>query len=159
VVEPERKDTVTMKLNIGNRVTEKDVRDALFDFGYDGRTATVSTLELFAIQRPGWVQVFSFRLRAKFLPSENAEEFEREAADNNETELWGVVLDDERIKKHSKKTQVWVFEDESKQRSKLEETSEGMLTCKTGQGGNLAWGIIILIGVLAIAIVASAIFQ
>ncbi len=60
-----------MKLNIGNRVAEKDVRDALFDFGLDGRAAVIVDLELYALKRPGWVQVFSFRLRAKSLPNEN----------------------------------------------------------------------------------------
>ena len=50
-------------IRIGNRVTEKDVRDHLNRCGYHGNTATILQLELVAIERPGWMQVFSFQRR------------------------------------------------------------------------------------------------
>ena len=50
---------------IGNKVTEKDIRDHLTANGYYGRSAEIRGLNLVAVQRPGWLQVFSFDLRAK----------------------------------------------------------------------------------------------
>ena len=40
---------------IRNRGTEKDVRDYLDQQGWEGKFAQFDYLELFAIQRPGWV--------------------------------------------------------------------------------------------------------
>jgi hypothetical protein len=50
---------------IGNKVAEKDLRTWLEANGYFGRSAEVSELELVALRRPGWEQVFRFRVRAK----------------------------------------------------------------------------------------------
>ena len=50
---------------IGNKVAEKDLRTWLEAHGYFGRSAEVSELELVAVRRPGWEQVFRFRVRAK----------------------------------------------------------------------------------------------
>lgn len=49
---------------IANRVTEKDLRQHLTGMGYVGRSAKITGLELVAIERPGWVQVFEFQMRA-----------------------------------------------------------------------------------------------
>ncbi len=68
---------------IRNRGTEKDVRDYLDQQGWEGKFAQFDYLELFAIQRPGWVQVFKFSLR---VPDSEGE-----------WRRWlGVVRDDER---------------------------------------------------------------
>jgi len=48
---------------IRNRGTGKEVRDYLDQQGWEGKYAQFDYLELFAIQRPGWVQVFKFSLR------------------------------------------------------------------------------------------------
>lgn len=45
---------------VRNRCTEKDVRDYLQDNGFQGPSARFDYLELKAIERPGWVQVFQF---------------------------------------------------------------------------------------------------
>lgn len=43
--------------------TEQDIREHLQSVGYDGRSARFDSLELIAIERPGWVQVFKFGCR------------------------------------------------------------------------------------------------
>lgn len=44
----------------GNRVTEKDLREWFSNLGWDGQSARFAELELVAIERPGWVQIFRF---------------------------------------------------------------------------------------------------
>jgi hypothetical protein len=48
---------------IRNRVTEQDIREWLTDNGYDGQTAKLSSVELVAIERPGWRQVYQFKVK------------------------------------------------------------------------------------------------
>jgi len=60
---------------IGNRYTEKDLRDHLTNVGYFGRSAKFLRLELVAIERPGWVQVFEFHVHAKTQDGEWKEHF------------------------------------------------------------------------------------
>jgi len=50
---------------IQNGVTEKDLRDYLTANGYYGRSASILGLDLKALERPGWVQVFEFHVHAK----------------------------------------------------------------------------------------------
>ena len=68
---------------ISNRSTEKDLRDFLSEQGYYGRSARFLQLELAAIERPGWVQIFEFQVQAK---QQNGEW----------EELFGVCRSDER---------------------------------------------------------------
>ena len=101
-----------MPLTISNRSTEKDVRDWLDNNGFAGKTVKLNELELHAIQRPGWIQVFKFGLRVKCLPLINQGN-DPEANDRSSwLEMFGVVLDDERERDSHLKTQVWLFEDE-----------------------------------------------
>lgn len=48
-----------------NGSAEQDIRDWLSRNGYCGRTAQFAEVELHAIQRPGWVQVFRFQVIAR----------------------------------------------------------------------------------------------
>ena len=119
-----------MPIAVGNRVTEKDIRDWLDENGFVGRTAKIRELELHAIKRPGWVQVFEFYLSARLRPSESEtttiQEFDS-SSDTDWIERFGVVLDDERNRTQELRTQIWLFENQSDQQNKLEEVSEGML--------------------------------
>ena len=45
---------------IGNKSAEKDIRSLLTQQGYNGKSAEFAEIELHAIQRPGWLQVFRF---------------------------------------------------------------------------------------------------
>ena len=49
-----------MKFLFGNKSAEKDIRDWLSQNGYVGNSARFVEVELHAIQRPGWLQVFRF---------------------------------------------------------------------------------------------------
>ena len=130
-----------MPITIGNRVTEKDIRNWLDANGYVGRTARISDLELHAIERPGWVQVFEFHLRSYLAP--NAE-YRDEDPDKESEPAWlerfGVVLDDERKRTQALRTQIWVFEDPEEQQAKLESVSQGMFKRNSGTDSNaLLW--------------------
>ena len=50
---------------IANRATEKDLREYLDDNGFFGSSIRFISLELAAIERPGWVQVFNFHAHLK----------------------------------------------------------------------------------------------
>lgn len=54
-----------MKSFISNKSTEKDIRDWLSKNGFLGKSAEFSEIELHAIKRPGWLQVFRFEVRVK----------------------------------------------------------------------------------------------
>lgn len=115
-----------MKTLIGNRVTEKDIRDWLNLNGFQGKLAKISSLELFAIARPGWKQLFSFDLIAKIGPAKKMNDSPMDRDTSSEKRYWGVVLDDERIKNLEQRTQVWLFDTSEEQQSKLAESSIGM---------------------------------
>lgn len=65
-----------------NRVTEKDIRDYLESQGYEGPSAKFDSLELVAVQRPGWVQIFEFVVRV--------------SQGDDRQQFYGVAKDDER---------------------------------------------------------------
>ena len=50
---------------IRNGGTEEDLRDYLTRHDYSGHSAQILHLELMALERPGWVQVFEFHVQAK----------------------------------------------------------------------------------------------
>ncbi len=68
-----------------NRVTEKDIRDWLSRNGYFGNSAKFGELELHAIQRPGWYQIYRFHAQVK-------------RNDDQWTSLFGTARDDERFR-------------------------------------------------------------
>lgn len=71
---------------VGNKTAEKDIRDWLSNNHWYGNGAKFIELELHAIQRPGWLQVFRFTAEAKSTSGERQT-------------LFGVLRDDERFKK------------------------------------------------------------
>ena len=105
---------------IRNRVTERDIRDWLNENGYHGGSAVLESVELYAIERPGWRQLFRFSGRVRL-----------QSADPDETPkrmpVWGVVLDDER-KPLGQRTQVTLCDREIDQLEQLSKLSDGMIT-------------------------------
>lgn len=148
-----------MPLTILNRTTESDVRTWLNKNGFVGNSAKFNELELHAIQRPGWVQVFKFCARVKCRPLDN-EGREAESSDQlGWQEVFGVALDDERERKRDKKTQVWLFKEPAEQKEKLDLISANFLTCQKGQNGELVGTVLFILIVLSIAIVILSYFQ
>ena len=96
---------------IGNKVIEKDLRGYLTEQGYCGETAQFASLELAAIQRPGWLQVFTFEVRVK------------EIHTSDWKELLGVCRDDERFDQFD----VVLNEDHSVRDAKFNEWSADLI--------------------------------
>ncbi len=117
-----------------NRTTEKDIRAWLNANGFEGKAAQVTDVELHAVRRPGWLQIFRFRVTT-------------EAG-----ELFGVVRDDERLR-GKEKTQIELFESEDSQETKLAELSEDLIVQGNRSGGYL--GFIFLLCVLLLACTAA----
>jgi hypothetical protein len=142
-----------MPLKLGNRVTEKDIRQWLDDNELQGNSAQINDLELHAIKRPGWVQLYRFSLKVRS---------STEGSESDSKPIWlertGVVLDDERIRNPGLKTQVWIFESGQQQIEKLEELSSDMLTCRTGQNGQVLTMVGLFFLLIMIAMMSLSLF-
>ncbi|QDT14463.1 hypothetical protein [Alienimonas californiensis] len=103
---------------IGNKFLEHDLRAWLEASDHYGRSAEVEELELIAVQRPGWVQVFRFRVRAK----------------NRTTGEWdvlrGLARDDERAKRKADRTAYRLTADDAAHDAAFAEWSDGLLTLR-----------------------------
>ena len=93
-----------------NRTTERDLRDWLSGHGYYGSSTQFDEIELHAIQRPGWLQVFRFSVSAK-------------TEQDQWHELFGVVRDDERYRR----LDVEIFQLEADRDEILTEWSTGLI--------------------------------
>lgn len=101
---------------IGNKVAERDLRRWLDGAGYYGRSARVATLDLVAVARPGWVQIFRFDAEAK-------------RADSDEwVALRGLLRDDDRTGH-----EVRLYEDDVTLAAGLESWSEGMIVTRAAR--------------------------
>ena len=128
---------------IGNKVVEKDLRDYLSKLGYYGRTAQFSNLKLVAVQRPGWLQVFSFDVRAK-----------HESA--GWTDLHGACLDDERYKRF----EVVLDEAAELRDVTISEWSQGLITNRRDSSLHpVAVGLLGLFVVVSCLVLCSVIAQ
>ncbi|MFH5803186.1 hypothetical protein [Alienimonas sp. DA493] len=140
---------------IGNKILEHDLRAWLDEQGHYGRSAEVEELELVAVQRPGWVQVFRFRVRAK----------------NRETGEWdalrGLARDDERAKRRADRTAYRLTLDDAAHEAAFAEWSDGLLTLRrakadgdrpgaTAGGGAFAAAALAVGGLLVAGAVAAA---
>ncbi|MEM7453081.1 MAG: hypothetical protein AAF456_01885 [Planctomycetota bacterium] len=142
---------------IGNRATEKDVRDWLNNNGYYGRSAKFQQLELHAIQRPGWKQVFRFTVEAKRKPSSDEGE---ETKDGEWVTLFGVVRDDERNEiRNRETTSICVFTEADDRNDFLNACSRGMMVQGTRSEDNPFWIVAGGILLLVILIVVLRLFQ
>jgi len=92
---------------VGNRFTEKDIRDWLENHGFQGQSARFVELELHAMARPGWKQVFRF--------SGNVADQE-----GVRQPMFGVVEDDERYGK----TEISVYSTAVDQHAHLQRIAE-----------------------------------
>ena len=100
-----------MKSLIGNKGAEKDIRDWLSTQSFCGKTAQFSEVELHAIKRPGWLQVFRFEVRARM---------------NNDQwmQLFGAMRADERYGE----PQIIVSPDQDGRDVQLEKWSKTLIT-------------------------------
>ena len=132
---------------IRNRVTERDIRDWLQSNGYEGGSATLESVELYAIKRPGWEQLFRFTGRIR-----------RQSDDADETppklDVWGIALDDER--ERGEKTQVVLCDSAQQQEQHLEELSADML--KTTRSADRGAGVLVLLTFFVLGLIIISLF-
>lgn len=95
-----------------NRLTEQDIREHLDANGFCGASAQLRDVELVAIERPGWVQIYRFEV---------------DATDSEETRrrFFGVLKDDQRSAAYPK---ISLFDTEEQRRPLLQQYSHGLLT-------------------------------
>ena len=105
---------------VSDRDMERTIRARLNGIGYYGDTATFVAVRLVAIQRPGWVQVFSFTVDAR----------RRDAEDREIVRLFGLVKQDERVQR----CEVEAYEDASRRNSLFLRWSEGLITLRRPLG-------------------------
>jgi len=135
---------------IGNRVAERDIRDWLNEHGYIGNSAQIEDLELHAISRPGWIQVFRFRASVKQRSSESDPEISAERR-----EYFGVSRDDER-KTTGRKTEVILLSNAEQQREQLVIWSADLIVRSSANSLAIFWFVIVvLLGFIAMAAIVS----
>ena len=96
---------------ISNKAVEKDIRDWLSQNGYIGNSAKFDELELHAIKRPGWHQVFRFQLSGL-------------TAERQSVQLYGAMQSDERYGQLA----IVVHEDLAVRDAQLADWSDGLIT-------------------------------
>ena len=97
---------------IKNRATEADIKNWLDLNGWYGSSATFQEIELHAIKRPGWLQVFRFQCQAK------------SRSDQQWAQLWGAVKDDETQLREESKIIVVAYADPGEQQEQLTKWAE-----------------------------------
>ena len=128
---------------IRNRVTEKDIRAWMDQNGFYGSSADIHNLELHAIERPGWVQVFSFEASVK----------SRGESEHPWRELYGAVKDDER-RRGSNKTKVALFGSIEQRSVKLEHWSQGLIAKKSEGDQSSTTMVLLMVGGVVFSAIA-----
>lgn len=94
---------------------DPEVQKHLSESGYYGRTAKSLRWKLVGVQRPGWVQVFEFHLRAKRMTGDWKE-------------LYGMCRIDERYDTYD----IQLFDDQHTCREACLRVTSGMITATRG---------------------------
>ncbi len=132
---------------IRNHNTEREIRAWLDANGYYGNSARFTKVELFAIERPGWKQVFEFAAEVK----------ERES--DQWLNYWGAVYNDERLPAESR-THIELFSEESQRAKRLEDLAEGLLTIGAARSQRMdARVILALFPLLVLVILVAALIR
>ena len=128
---------------IGNKVAEQDLRTWLQAHGWYGRTAQIQELELVAIQRPGWVQVFRFRVAAKH------------QTEGVWQDLRGLIRDDERAA-DTRQTEVRLVSTDDEYAALFQDWSHGLCTVQRRDRSALEVALLVLfVIILALAAIAA----
>lgn len=99
-----------------NKSSEKDIRDWLAKQGYEERTAKFYEVELHAIKRPGWLQVFRFEVTATNASGESIR-------------LFGAMRCDERYGPPN----IMVSQEKTPREDQLSRWSDGLITHRRRQ--------------------------
>jgi hypothetical protein len=108
-----RKIYQALQERIGNRVTEREIRLWLDAHGFEGKSASLVEVALYAITPPGWKQVFRFSGQAK-------------NSSGQLVPIFGIVEDDQRYGN----SKITLYHNIKAQTLQLKEVSEGMIVRK-----------------------------
>jgi len=113
---------------VGDKDTENSIRQRLQQEGYYGQTAELSNVRLVAIERPGWVQVYRFEVKArvKLEPAE-VDGPDPPAQYRN---LCGLVLQDYR----KSISDVRLFDHPDPRRTQFRSWAEGLIQLRGAEG-------------------------
>ena len=148
---------------IRNKATESDIRAWLDRNGFYGQRAEFESVELFAIQRPGWKQLFRFVVEARVRPAdEQPDVFDEKWGPScaEKVKIWGAVLDEER-KPDATKTQIKIFDGEAQLDSCLDDWSVDLISASStrDQMANLkvliTFGSVVLVVLLLVALLKN----
>ncbi len=95
---------------VGYRVTEKEILEWMAVNGYVTSAAKLSSVQLYALKRPGWVQVFRFQVEAR-------------DPGGQPRRLFGVLRSDERYGK----PEILVFSTTVERDNQLRQWSKGLI--------------------------------
>lgn len=142
---------------IRNRVTERDIRDWLRENGYEGGSAVLDSVDLYAIKRPGWTQLFRFtgKVRPQAADGDGDADDDRDEVEPR-VPVWGIVLDDERLPR-GQRTQVHLCDSPEEQQDRLDELSVDMLKATASEDRVFgAWAILAMaaLGFLVLVLIA-----
>ncbi|MBL8890673.1 MAG: hypothetical protein JNL67_11910 [Planctomycetaceae bacterium] len=94
---------------IGYRVTEKEILDWMKRQGYSTSANKLSQVHLYALQRPGWIQVFLFQVEV--------------SKENGPRYFYGAMRSDERYGE----PEIKLFENQWERLHQLQEWSVGLI--------------------------------
>jgi hypothetical protein len=112
---------------VGDRDLELAIRGCISDHGYSGRSAKLKHVRLQAIERPGWVQVYSFTADVQPLYDGRVATTEPGKEPIRQT-IFGVAIDDGR-----RHTRSEVFNTEHERDQQMDEWSVGLI-CRGKRG-------------------------
>lgn len=106
----------------GDREMEVSIRKRLTTAGFFGNSAKLMRVQLIALQRPGWLQVYRFEFSAKQMSQEE---------ESDSTTCWvngyGLVTEDAR----KNKSDVSLFHSQSEWAEATEEATKGLLVLRS----------------------------
>ncbi len=101
---------------VGDRETERAIRDALTRLGLKGSSAKLSGVRLVAVKRPGWLQVFYFDASVNLGSQEEPQP----------RTYFGLLRQDERYNR----MEIRVLNSTAERRKLFQEWSDGLLQLK-----------------------------
>lgn len=111
----------------GDADMDQAIREQLTNAGYFGRTASLASLRLVAVQRPGWLQVFRFEASARLQPTLDEEQPDPDAEYH---QLFGLVREDHR----KDLCEIEVFLTEPERQDRFSQWSDGLICLRGAKG-------------------------
>lgn len=113
---------------VGDTDMENSIRRHLDQAGYFGRTAQLSNVRLVAIQRPGWLQIYRFEVKARVRIDD--EEVDGPAPSLQYIQLFGLVLHDFR----KSIANVRLFDEPDPRQAQFRSWAEGLIQLRCAEG-------------------------